>query len=52
MPNRAYATDVAIQICRIGTVFRTVTETSVFDQNRIKPKPQYFVVRDTVFTGF
>ena len=37
---------------RIGTVFRTRTETAVFDQNRIKPKPQYFIVRDTVFTRF
>ena len=37
---------------RVGTVFGTGTGTAVFDQNRRKPKPQFFTVRDTVFTRF
>ena len=37
---------------RVGTVLGTGTGTAVFDQNRRKPKPQFFTVRDTVFTQF
>ena len=39
---------MTMMMIKIGTVFKTVTETAVFDRNRRKPKPQDFMVRDTV----